>query len=365
MYLQFHSKGKIEVVQFDGPKVLQGSWEYEYEHVLPAYRRQALAKKPVWERSCSYVDAVDGHCAEVGSKPVMLMSQKVRICLATRCGKRTFIFVVAHDDSATWTVPGGGVVQGQNGDRDWLGTAEREWNEELPGHSWMSSADAAHNLIFPISKGHSKAYGNPCNFSYPELFQDVGIECTAWIFVQAAETFFCQTEWYNVGGRLLNIEPPPGVAVVTSQSPQEDFRLMHTDGALFLEHTVGTWVEVCRETGELLAPFSGLIARADLRSIFTARPSEVWGFLGSLLNGGYCPPAYKHSLEASAMGFGLGKLRFYERKHPHQQPPQTCWLTLSNLEKHFTPNLFSIASIIRPTLYTFTSKKICCCSGHL
>eukprot|EP00927_Polykrikos_kofoidii_P054372 TRINITY_DN48797_c0_g1_i1.p1 TRINITY_DN48797_c0_g1~~TRINITY_DN48797_c0_g1_i1.p1 ORF type:complete len:555 (+),score=69.73 TRINITY_DN48797_c0_g1_i1:36-1700(+) len=304
--LTFHCRGCIRVLPFEGPDPVC-SWSYVYTYLLPAFRTAVLVEEPQWA-------ITPLHGPLKGRRP--LFSGVVRVFTAARCSGRMFLFALRDDFHEVWGVPGGAVARGRNGDRCFMDTAKREWNEEVPCISWETANESTTSLLFPVSKLNSPKWVSSDNFCEPDLSRD-GVSNTVWAFVAASSAFFLESEWFCLGRQLLDITPPEGKEVVYMCDAQETLARIHTHGAHLMEHVVGTWLELDHATGEMWAPLQGVRARADLALLFHARPPEVWNFLNSLpdLDVGDPLPPYEHRVALSTVGV-RSKLAVYRNLYP-------------------------------------------------
>merc|ERR1739848_660488 len=137
--------------------------------------------------------------------------------------------------SNTWGVPGGKVARGENGDRSFLDTASREWNEEVPCGVWQFAVnDSFKFLQFAVSKKNASTWVSASNF--PEHGRsEIGKSCVVWIFAAATSEFFLKSEWNAIDNQLLDLAPPPGIRVVRPGDPKDLSQCVHTHGALLLE----------------------------------------------------------------------------------------------------------------------------------
>mmetsp|Transcript_37788 Transcript_37788/g.95791 ORF Transcript_37788/g.95791 Transcript_37788/m.95791 type:complete len:605 (-) Transcript_37788:58-1872(-) len=324
--LSFHCHGGIRSIVFQGPPP-QRAWSYVYEYLMPAFARRMLRDEPQWALPPKH-GPLNG-CRSV-------FARTARVCAAARVKERLFLFVLREDDHEIWGVPGGAVARGPNGDRSFLDTARREWDEEVPCNAWADSVDVRHRLLLAVSKLNSSKWVSSMNLKEPDLSTKGGVSCTAWIFLAAREAFFLESEWHSSGRRLFDIREPEHEDVFYKCDAREDLCKIHTHGAHLMEHTAGTWLELDFASGWLKAPLPGVRLRADVAMLLQSRPAEVWHFFAGLPaidleRDGVCGiPQYSYPVLLSTVGV-REKLAVYRAMYPKLGPVAATRLLRTSL----------------------------------
>ncbi|CAE7496318.1 unnamed protein product [Symbiodinium sp. CCMP2592] len=137
------------------------------------------------------------------------------------CGKRG---IGEKNDGGQWGFPAGHVIRKVDGDL--LGTAQREWNEEVLGFEFEASRDfRVQPVVLPFLASDSRQY-----------------PVQTYVYAKATSQFFEST---LAGRDRFQFELPPNSIRSSSQPSNQDYRRLNTDPtSVFVEHEWGAWAQI-------------------------------------------------------------------------------------------------------------------------
>eukprot|EP00930_Biecheleria_cincta_P089471 TRINITY_DN78783_c0_g1_i1.p1 TRINITY_DN78783_c0_g1~~TRINITY_DN78783_c0_g1_i1.p1 ORF type:complete len:566 (-),score=76.77 TRINITY_DN78783_c0_g1_i1:154-1851(-) len=261
--LRFSNGSSIRVFEIKGPKPERDSWSFVFEYVIPEFVRQLRLEEPEWFLQCDHFEGNRAQLQRITAGPPV---ERVAVVPAFPAGNSIFMFLVQQPHSlgaGVWTTIGGMPKRGKGGDGSVLGTAWREWSEEVLAYPIGFSLDEGeieHSLIQWVTwKTNSRAWQNWGNWMPTGAQQlDDGVSSTAWLFVQATESFVSET----IGRQVELI--PGDAKVVRKSDPKDQRRLIHTEGFHFVEQEKGAWFRFDLSSGKLYTSFSAAQVRGDL-----------------------------------------------------------------------------------------------------
>ena len=137
-----------------------------------------------------------------------------------------FVWLVwdAENDGGQWAFPGGDVIRKVDGDL--LGTAQREWNEEVLGFQFETVRDSrVEPVVLPYLACESARY-----------------PVQTFVYAKATAGFFEST---RAGRDRFRLEMPPHSVRYSSRLGREDYYMLNTDPTLvFVEHDWGVWAQI-------------------------------------------------------------------------------------------------------------------------
>ncbi|CAE7351206.1 unnamed protein product [Symbiodinium microadriaticum] len=137
-----------------------------------------------------------------------------------------FVWTVwdAENDGGQWAFPGGDVIRKVDGDL--LGTAQREWNEEVLGFEFETVRDSrVEPVVLPYLAGESARY-----------------PVQTYVYAKATAEFFEST---RAGRDRFRFEIPPHSVRYSSRPGSDEYYMLNTDPTLvYVEHDWGVWSHI-------------------------------------------------------------------------------------------------------------------------
>jgi len=191
-----------------------------------------------------------------------------------------------------WAFAGGDIHRGM--DRNVYDAARREFQEEV---GVFFDMDWKHAFLEELPDDMSDPIDCDEICSYVHLEKDgVRYPCRPYIFALASDAFYARTMEYQTSSGVIKL-PMPKSEHIRWDDQADAKRVIHLQGALFVEHDEANWLSIDFDNGRLSDDRENRQVRKEFADLLKQRPEKVWEWFASLL--GVDPPARQATITST------------------------------------------------------------------